>query len=49
MLTQSQKTALEAFHKGYSFFLTGKAGTGKSYVTRCIIEECKSKNVPLLV
>ena len=49
MLTRSQQLAMDAFHQGYSFFLTGKAGTGKSYVTRLIIEDCKKRNVPLMV
>ncbi len=49
MLTRSQQLAMDAFHQGSSFFLTGKAGTGKSYVTRLIIEDCKKRNVPLMV
>ena len=48
-LTKSQQLAMDAFQAGYSFFLTGKAGTGKSFVTRQIIDQCKSMGKQVLV
>ena len=48
-LTKSQQLAMEAFEAGYSFFLTGKAGTGKSFVTRQIIDSCKASGKQVLV
>lgn len=48
-LTISQQLAMEVFEAGYSFFLTGKAGTGKSFVTKQIIESCKKSCKQVLV
>lgn len=48
-LTKSQQIAMNAFESGCSFFLTGKAGTGKSFVTREIINRCKETNKQVLV
>ena len=48
-LTKSQQLAMDAFQDGYSFFLTGKAGTGKSFVTRQIIDQCKKQKRQVLV
>lgn len=47
--SKSQQLAMDAFEMGKSFFLTGKAGTGKSFVTRSIIERCKDTGKQVLV
>lgn len=41
MTTAKQKQAFEAACAGKNFFLTGKAGTGKSFIIRQIMEEFK--------
>jgi len=41
--------ALELVMKGKSFFLTGKAGTGKTTVLREIVEQCKHKKKNVVV
>lgn len=48
-LTKSQQLAMDVFDAGHSFFLTGKAGTGKSFVTRQIIDQCKKQKKQVLV
>ena len=48
-LTPSQEIAMNAYREGKSFFLTGKAGTGKSYITRCIIEDCKIQKKNIMI
>ena len=48
-LTKSQQFAMDVFDSGHSFFLTGKAGTGKSFVTRQIIDLCKKRRKQVLV
>ena len=42
-LTESQQKAFNSFRKGANIFLTGKGGSGKSFLTRKIIEWCKSR------
>ena len=49
MLTNSQQKALELVRSGANVFLTGKAGTGKSYLTDCIIEELKSAGKKMMI
>lgn len=39
-LTPSQERAFNLFKKGHNIFLTGKGGSGKSFLTRHIIEYC---------
>lgn len=46
-LTASQKEALEALESGENVFLTGEAGTGKSYLLRHFVTKLKDKNVLL--
>jgi ATP-dependent DNA helicase PIF1 len=46
-LTESQKEALEALESGKNIFLTGEAGTGKSYLLRHFVTKLKDKNVLL--
>jgi ATP-dependent DNA helicase PIF1 len=38
-LTQTQVDVLERCKEGANVFLTGGAGTGKSYLLKCILEE----------
>ena len=42
-LTPSQQKAKELFDMGESLFLTGKAGTGKSLLTRVIVEDLAAR------
>lgn len=46
-LTQSQKEALEALEEGRNVFLTGEAGTGKSFLLNHFVTKLKNKNVLL--
>lgn len=45
----SQKFALDAYERGDSFFLTGKAGTGKSFITREIIRRAKEAERKVII
>ncbi len=47
-LTAEQFQALELMQSGENIFLTGGAGSGKSYVTRCFMEDMNSKDFPIL-
>lgn len=42
-LSKEQEEALNYLNKGHHVFLTGKAGTGKSYVLKAFIEQCEKK------
>ncbi len=42
-----QKEALEIMKMGYNVYLTGEAGTGKTYVLNSYIEFLKSKHIPI--
>jgi len=44
-----QKTALEILKMGYNVFLTGPAGSGKTYVLNQYIEYLKNKNIPVAI
>lgn len=44
--TNEQKRVLELFSKGYSLFLTGKGGCGKSFVLKGIIENVRKNLGP---
>ena len=46
-LTPSQKDALEALLGGQNVFLTGEAGTGKSYLLKHFVSSLSGKNVLL--
>ncbi len=48
-LTISQKIAFQSFTAGANLFLTGKGGTGKSFLVDRIKEWCKSKNLSYVV
>lgn len=48
-LTSEQNAAMRVLLSGKSVFLTGKAGTGKSYLTRAFIEESKKAGKNILV
>ena len=43
MLTESQNTFLNAALEGENIFLTGKAGTGKSYIVKQVIQALKKE------
>lgn len=44
-----QETTLEILKMGYNVFLTGPAGSGKTYVLNKYIDYLKSKNIPVAV
>lgn len=44
--TDEQYRVLELFSKGFSFFLTGKGGTGKSFVLKGIIQHARNEFGP---
>lgn len=48
-LKKMQQKALNYMLSGGNVFLTGEAGTGKSYVTNCFIEECTKRKKNILV
>ena len=48
-LTKSQYKAFDLMQKGYNIFLTGKAGTGKSYITQKFAEWCKNQKKDLVI
>ena len=45
MLREQQKKALTAMESGKNVFLSGEAGTGKSYVLKQFIERNRNKNI----
>lgn len=45
MLREQQKKALKAMESGKNVFLSGEAGTGKSFVLRQFVEQHKSKEM----
>lgn len=47
-LNDQQMHALDIMLSGENVFLTGEAGTGKSYVTRAFMELCAANNINLL-
>lgn len=49
VLDERQQTALELAHAGHSFFLTGVAGTGKSFVLKRIVKELREKGLKVNV
>lgn len=44
-----QKTALEALKMGHNIFLTGQAGSGKTYLLNQYVDFLKSKKIPVAV
>lgn len=46
-LTKSQKEAMELLLKGQNVFLTGEAGTGKSFLLNQFVTKVRSKNILL--
>ena len=48
ILTESQKKALKVRERGESVFLTGEAGTGKSFVLQEFIRRNKNKNIVVI-
>lgn len=49
MLKKQQKQALKALQSGKNVFITGGAGTGKTYVLQEYIKECEEKNKTVLI
>ena len=47
-LTPEQAEALSALRDGRNVFLSGNAGTGKSYVLNAFISDLKARNVDFL-
>jgi ATP-dependent DNA helicase PIF1 len=47
MLTEDQQAAFNAIQEGKNVFLTGPAGTGKSYLLQHILENIKGKRIAL--
>ena len=48
-LTPSQERAFELFKDGHNLFLTGKGGSGKSFLTRHIINYCNKNDRSVIV
>ena len=48
-LTKSQKKAFDAMKSGKNLFISGPAGTGKSYLIECFADYCKKKHIPLML
>ena len=48
-LTPSQEMAFELFKEGHNLFLTGKGGSGKSFLTRHIINYCNENERSVIV
>lgn len=48
-LTPSQQRAYELFLQGHNLFITGKGGSGKSYLTRYIIDSAKNNGKSVIV
>lgn len=48
-LTKEQRFAFDEMMSGKNMFLTGEAGTGKSYITQAFIEQCEKEGKNLLV
>ena len=49
MLNSKQQYALNCMMHGKNMFITGDAGTGKSYVVNKFIDDCKLKNKQIIV
>lgn len=47
--TKSQQAVLQAYQDGKNIFMTGKGGTGKSFITKYIIEYAKGKGKEVVV
>ena len=48
-LTAHQEEALQTLLSGQNVFLTGKAGTGKSFLTRVFIDKCRNAKKNIIV
>ena len=47
--TESQRKAFETFLQGKNMFITGEGGTGKSYLTKSIIDYCQKTKKSTIV
>ena len=48
-LNEEQKKVFQSFKAGANIFLCGKGGSGKSFLTRYIIDYCKKSNKSVLI
>ena len=48
-LTPSQEKVFRSFTAGANIFLTGKGGSGKSFLTRLIIDWCKERKKSVMI
>ena len=48
-LTDEQKKVFASFKSGANIFLCGKGGSGKSYLTRYIIDYCRTSGLSVLI
>ena len=48
-LNEEQEKVFYSFKKGANIFLCGKGGSGKSFLTRYIIDYCKRNNKSVLI
>lgn len=49
ILTSESRLALEMVRRGMSFFITGRAGTGKTRLLKKIVSECRAKGKNIVV
>lgn len=48
-LTKSQKKVFKAYKQGKNIFMTGKGGTGKSFITKYIIDDARQDGKEVIV
>lgn len=48
MLTPDQEIAFQSYEKNQRIFISGPAGTGKSFLIHHIQNDCKAKNIPYI-
>jgi len=49
MLSEEQETALQKFHQGHNLFLTGPAGTGKSFLIDRMVQSADQRGLTIQV
>ena len=49
MLSEEQKVAFDRLMNGNNIFLSGEAGTGKSFVTQAFIQRCQKEKKNVMV
>lgn len=48
-LSSSQREALDAFRSGVSMFVTGDAGTGKTELIRCMVQDATARGIRVAI